>query len=127
MNAAAIPVPVWWLIAAVATAVFLTAFDSWMPTRRLKARMLFAPAGMAAFAAVRYYAEHMQIEQVLSLYSLVVLAFPLGLLGRRRELARSAANDERGGPARESQWSIAMTVQFLVVLFAAIGLWLLLV
>ncbi|MFF5779510.1 hypothetical protein ACFY7Y_21525 [Streptomyces virginiae] len=127
MNAAAISVPVWWLIATATTAVFLMALISWMPTNRLKARMLLAPVGMAAFATARYYAEGMQPEQVLSMYSLVVLAFPLGLLGRRHELARSAVNEEQGGLARESQWSIAMTVQFLVVLLAAIGLWLWLV
>ncbi|MFG2416970.1 hypothetical protein [Streptomyces goshikiensis] len=124
MNAAAIPVPAWWLIATVTTAAFLMTLVSWMPTRRLKARMLLAPVGMAAFATVHYYAGGMQPEQVLSMYSVVVLAFPLGLLGRRPELARSAANEERGGLARESQWSVAMTVQFLVVLLAAIGLWL---
>ncbi|MFI5671940.1 hypothetical protein [Streptomyces sp. NPDC051704] len=124
MNAAAIPVPVWWLIAAVTTAVFLMTLVSWMPTRRLKARMILAPVGMALFATARYYAEGLQPEQVVSMYSLVVLAFPLGLLGRSQELARSAANEERGGHARESQWSVAMTVQFLVVLLAAIGLWL---
>ncbi|MCX4806932.1 hypothetical protein OG594_35825 [Streptomyces sp. NBC_01214] len=124
MNAAAIPVPAWWLIATVTTAVFLMTLVSWMPTKRLKARMILVPVGMAAFATTRYCAEGMLPEQALSMYSLVVLAFPLGLLGRRQELARSAANEEQGGLARESQWSIAMTVQFLVVLLAAIGLWL---
>ncbi|MBT2481371.1 hypothetical protein [Streptomyces sp. ISL-94] len=127
MNAAAISVPAWWLIATAATAVFLIPLISWMPTKRLRTRMLFAPGFMAAFAAARYYAENMQPEQALSMYAMVILAFPLGLLGRRRELARIAASDKRGGPSAEKQWSAPMTAQFLVVLLSAVGLWLWLV
>ncbi|WP_329201795.1 MULTISPECIES: hypothetical protein [unclassified Streptomyces] len=127
MSAAAIPVPVWWGIVTAGTAVFLATLVSWMPTRGLRARMLLAPVFIAAFAAVRYYAEDMRADQVLSMYALVVLAFPLGLLGRRRELARIATAGERGAVGQEQQWSATMAAQFLIVLSAAMGLWLWLV
>ncbi|MFE2727949.1 hypothetical protein [Kitasatospora sp. NPDC059327] len=101
------------------TVVFLVLLVPSMPTRGLRIQTSLAPVAMAVFCVLAYLGKHMEPAAVLAMYSLVVLAFPLGMLGHREELARRLLDRAQNGESPENEPPRAMSLQLGAVLTVA--------
>ncbi|MDH6708854.1 hypothetical protein P3T27_005600 [Kitasatospora sp. MAA19] len=101
----------WWWIAILATAVFLVLMVPEMPTREYRIRTALAPFAMAVFALGSYAAKQLEEATVLAMYTSVVLIFPLGAIGHRKELARRLMEAKRKGESEDRTWPPTMVGQ----------------
>ncbi|MFJ8696470.1 hypothetical protein [Streptomyces roseolilacinus] len=124
MTLSEVPVPVLWLVALACTAAFAVTWGSWM-TGKMRRGVYAMVLAMAVFGAATYYARDMQPWEVLSMYSLAMLALTLGVLGRRGELARLAEDVKRNPKSPDNKMSTGATTQLLVAVFvvAGVGTW----
>ncbi|MFE9171710.1 hypothetical protein ACFYNZ_19745 [Streptomyces kebangsaanensis] len=117
-----LPVAFWIAAATASTAVFLTAYIRWMPTRSTKVRVCFAPLLAGGFAFASATVKDMRPVELLSMYTLGLLGMVLGVLGRQKELARLALDQERNGRTADNRAPFGMVAQFLVAVLALGGL-----
>ncbi|MFE7214604.1 hypothetical protein ACFU93_32615, partial [Streptomyces sp. NPDC057611] len=107
--------------AAVSTAVFLTAYVRWMPTRNTKVQVCFAPLLAGGYAIASAMVKHMRPVELLSMYTRSLLGMVVGVLGRQKELARLVLDQERNGKTEDNQATFGMVAQFLVAVLALGG------
>ena len=121
-----IPVQGWWAIAVFAAAAFLLFFVPVMPTRGYRIQVLLGPVLVAVFAWIAAVAKGYDARHILAVYAIVMVALPLALVGRRRELVRKIEDRREHGERPENQPSTAMMVQFFVTvtIAACAGAWL---
>ncbi|MFQ6194118.1 hypothetical protein [Streptomyces sp. NPDC000405] len=114
----------WWIISAVATGAFYAVCLPMMARRQHKVRMAFIPPVTIACLLVAGALRGHGAEELLHIYSTVVLIFPLALVGRRKELREALEQQERNSlmGAEESLPPMKLFVQMcasVVVMFLA--------
>ncbi|MGW4824212.1 hypothetical protein ACWEP4_36065 [Streptomyces sp. NPDC004227] len=74
-----------------------------MPTRKTKVRVCFVPLLAGGFAFASAMVKDMRPVELLAIYTLGLLGMVLGVLGRQKELARLALDQERNGKTADNQ------------------------
>ncbi|MFF4148451.1 hypothetical protein ACFY0A_46210, partial [Streptomyces sp. NPDC001698] len=92
-----------------------------MPTRKTKVRVCFVPLPAGGFAFASAMVKDMRPVELLAIYTLGLLGMVLGVLGRQKELARLALDQERNGKTEDNQATFGMVAQFLVAVLALGG------
>lgn len=125
MQPPAVPLNVWWGVAVAATVIFLVFFIPLMPNRRYRIQISLAPVIGIVFVVVASLVKHFGLEVLLPLYSSVILAFPLGFLGHRKELRERIQLMARDGERPENGLSMGTQFQLVVVIGIAVsfGAW----
>ncbi|MFG3285262.1 hypothetical protein [Streptomyces sp. NPDC048111] len=118
MEAPHVTLTIWWLAAITGTLIFLLYFMPIMPNRQQQRNICLAPAAGAAALVLYAVFRHESIQTLLPMYTAIVVAFPLGLIGHRRDMKEKLRDREVNGPSRENEPSIGSTIQVLVALFA---------
>ncbi|MFD7103492.1 hypothetical protein [Streptomyces celluloflavus] len=118
MEASPVMLAIWWIAAIVGTLLFLLAFVPIMPDRQQQRNICIAPVAGAAALVLYGIFRHESIATLLPMYTAIVIAFPLGLIGHRRKMKENLRDRAENGPSRENDPSVGSTVQVLVALFA---------
>lgn len=117
-----LPTAFWIAAAAVSTVVYWTVFTRWMPTRTTRLRAASAPVLLAIGGYAVVSIGVLRTVELLSLYTFGLLGFVVGLLGRHKELARLALDQERSGRTRDNRPPLAMVCQLLATLLVLCGI-----
>ncbi len=118
-----ISVGVWWIIAAIVTAIFLAVCVPLMPTRKYKIRIACAPLLGVVFLAAAASLRGHDMGRVLSIYSTVMIAFPVGIIGRGKELKEAAAQEQRALGGYSEPPPLKLTVQLSSAIVGACMVW----
>ncbi|MEU7177998.1 hypothetical protein ACWIG3_11555 [Streptomyces celluloflavus] len=126
MHAPHISANIWWITAIITTILFLAVWLPMMPTPRSRYQIALIPlAGIVFLPALGNLRGH-DIGELLSIYSTVVLAMILGVIGRRADMRVAVKQGE--DPLGTSVSKVApankrLTVQLSVAFVAAFALW----
>ncbi|KPI15893.1 hypothetical protein OK074_8482 [Actinobacteria bacterium OK074] len=126
MNPLSLSAGVWWAIAAVTVAFYLTVVVRWMPTPATRTQISMAPV-LGAFFLLVCLAKGMPLSEGLGMVVGGLLGIPLSLVGQRRELAKRILEWEANGSRRgELHAPTMLSVRLIVTLPAMVflGLWL---
>lgn len=116
MTPLGLSVASWLWIAVLAAGVFWAVAVPGMPTREYRIRTALAPVVGALTAYAYYRVGHQDPAKVTVFFTSAMLAFAVGMIGHRRELARRLMEAKRKGEPEEVTWSVAMMAQVLVSL-----------
>ncbi|GHF33148.1 hypothetical protein ACMATS_27310 [Streptoverticillium reticulum] len=121
-----IPLNAWCVIAVAATVLFLLFFLPLMPNRRYRMRMFLGPVIGIVVTALSSLVKNFSPEVALALYSAAIVGFPLGCLGRRKELREKTLDMAENGQSAKNAWSKGLQQQLVVVIIvvALVGSWL---
>ncbi|GAA0427540.1 hypothetical protein [Streptomyces luteireticuli] len=127
MHPPYLPLPVWWILSAAATVLFLAFFNPLLSSRRHKIRMCYGPAGMVVLCAAVAVIFHAGVEQLHIMYCSVLLALVLSFAGRRGQVRRAILDQNARGISEEVKPTTDMWVQLALSLtvIPALGIWLL--
>lgn len=109
--------PVWWLFAAVCTAIWLVVMCPAMPTRAYRRGVATGP--VAIFVPVMLYGvKYGAVTAALPMYCAFVLAVPAGVLGHREALREALKDPKTSYGETSGPW----TLQSSAALVAFMGL-----
>ncbi len=113
----------WWIISALVTVFFLAVCIPLMPTRKYKLRFACAPIlGIALLSGAASLRGH-GLEQLLAIYSTVMIAVPLGIIGRGKELKEAARQESMAIGGQRPPAPFKLTVQLAVAILVGFLLW----
>ncbi|GCD32384.1 hypothetical protein OEIGOIKO_00096 [Streptomyces chrestomyceticus JCM 4735] len=117
---------VWWVIAIVLTVLFLAVWLPMLPTPGSRYQVAAIPLVGVVFLMSMGKLRGHDIEQLLSMYSTGLLAFTIGVIGRRADLriAVKQGEDPMGTPgSKAGPANKRLTVQMSVGIIVAFTLW----
>ncbi|MFI9236556.1 hypothetical protein [Streptomyces sp. NPDC053079] len=115
-----ISIDAWWIIAAIATALLLAVCVPVMPTRDHKVKMACVPLLGVVILWVAAELRGHDLETVLLMYSTGTLVFPLGLVGRGKELKKAVEDEKLFGKQSSPP---KLTTQLLAAFFGMMLVW----
>lgn len=115
-----ISIGTWWIIASIVTVLLLAICLPVMPTRDHKLKVACVPLLGVVFIWGAAKLRGHDLEAVLSMYSAGTLVFPLGVVGRGKEL-KKVVDDERLFGKQSSQPKL--TAQLLAAFCGVMLVW----
>ncbi|MER7844977.1 hypothetical protein ABTZ03_13660 [Kitasatospora sp. NPDC096077] len=120
MTPLGLSVATWWWIVVLVTVLFWAVLVPPMPTREYRIMTALAPFAGALMLLAHYRIKEMDPADSLAMFAAAMLAFPLGAVGHRRELARRLLAAKREGRSDRDVMPVAMLGQLLLSLTACL-------
>ncbi|MFH8343945.1 hypothetical protein [Streptomyces sp. NPDC018045] len=119
----------WWIIAVIMTAMFLAVCVPLMPTRKHKINIACVPLLGVGFLTAAANLRGHDVNQVLAIYSTVMFALPLGVVGRGKDIKKAAEEQKKAIGGQQPPAPFKLTAQLLaatvvgLVLFGWVNGW----
>ncbi|MFC7309802.1 hypothetical protein ACFQVC_37000 [Streptomyces monticola] len=120
MHPPHIPTGTWWIFAAIVTVLLLVVCVPVMPTRQYKIRVALIPLLGVGFLGAAAGLRNHDLDTVLRMYCTATLVFPLGLVGRGKEM-RKVVEDER--LYGKQSWPPRLTAQLIAAFCVMMVVW----
>ncbi|QLE70379.1 hypothetical protein FGW37_01045 [Streptomyces rectiverticillatus] len=115
-----ISIGTWWIIASIVTVLLLAVCMPLAPTRDSKVKVACIPLLGVVFLGGAAKLRAHDLETVLSVYSTATLAFPLGLVGRGKEVRKAFEDEKLFGKANPQP---KLTNQLLIAVCGMLLVW----